>query len=225
MYPIPFNFEAAIFDCDGTLVESRECWRFAFSRVLGEAVPDDVMVELAGASTRTAAWRLGEISGRQITPAEISDGLMEAPVRRPLEPLDGVEDVLEFLRVGGLPMGVATNGPRDFVESILGERLLSFFAVVVASEELGSLHDKPKPFVYRRACQLLGVLPTSAVAFEDSDVGAESANAAGLSLVFVNAGQHDPPEVAHNLFLNSLQDRRLREFLTAVAPARVEASE
>jgi beta-phosphoglucomutase-like phosphatase (HAD superfamily) len=41
--PPALAFEAAVFDCDGTLVETRELWRAAFEAVVGEPVSDEVM--------------------------------------------------------------------------------------------------------------------------------------------------------------------------------------
>ena len=45
--------------------------------------------------------------------------------------------------------------------------------------------------MYRRACELLGVAPEHALAFEDSMTGLRSARAAGLRVVGVPTLRHD----------------------------------
>jgi HAD superfamily hydrolase (TIGR01509 family) len=179
-------FDAAVFDCDGTLVETRECWRSAYQDVIGEPVSEDLLQRLSGASTRIAAERLEREFARKVDAAAIEAGLMRAIDERQLRPIAGVERLLSLL-YGRIPLGVATNGPGRFVDAVLGDRLRQFFDVVVPSEELVPPEDKPAPDVYLAACGRLGVSPQRAVAFEDAVLGARSAVAAGLTLVFVSA--------------------------------------
>jgi HAD superfamily hydrolase (TIGR01509 family) len=218
--PPALAFEAAVFDCDGTLVEMRELWRAAYEAVLGESVSDEAMSQLAGASTRIAAEKLGDIFGRTLSPFSIETALIEAASRHSLEPLDGAERLLAFLLQARLRLAIATNGPRAFIELVLGRRLGSFFEALVPSEELGPSKDKPAPGVYLEACARLGVEPEEAVAFEDAEIGARSALGAGLKLVFVN-GQLDGPAlgIAPHLFVKSLAEERLYEFLVRGTPA------
>jgi HAD superfamily hydrolase (TIGR01509 family) len=205
---------AAVFDCDGTLVETRDCWRAAYEAVFGEPVSDEVMSRLRGASTRIAAQRLGEIFGREVKPEAIEQALVEAA--HELEPLEGVEDLLRYLR-SQIPCAVATNGPGALIDAVLGERLRPFFEVVVRSEEFEPPRDKPEPDVYLEACERLGAEPAEAVAFEDADIGARSALSAGLKLVFVNARLDRAPAELHPqpLFVKSLGDPRVYAFLGA----------
>jgi phosphoglycolate phosphatase-like HAD superfamily hydrolase len=46
--PPALAFGAAVFDCDGTLVETRELWRAAFEAVVGEPVSESVLGERLG---------------------------------------------------------------------------------------------------------------------------------------------------------------------------------
>jgi HAD superfamily hydrolase (TIGR01509 family) len=207
------SYSAAVFDFDGTLFDTAECWRLAYESVSGRDISPEVMDALVGASAHAAARRLGEIFDERLSSAEIRIGLERAAVACPPAPLRGVSELLVFLRSRRIPMAVATNAPHRFVDVVLGGNLRPFFSAVVSSEDLGTSHDKPKPSTYEHACRLLGVDSRAAIAFEDSIVGATSAKAAGLALVFVNASGAEPPPVAHDLFLTTLQDRRLYEFL------------
>lgn len=208
-------FEAAVFDCDGTLVHTTACWRHAYLRAVGEPVSDELLNELAGASTRMAAGKLSKSFGRTISPRAIEDGLMEAAQEGPFAPLEGVVELLEFLRERGIPTAVATNGPKRFAHAVLGERLAGFFRRVLASEELPGMPDKPNPDVYLVAlADLEQRSPTRAVAFEDAKVGALSANAAQIPLVFLNAELREPPpDVEYRIFVHSLAEPKLYQFL------------
>jgi HAD superfamily hydrolase (TIGR01509 family) len=200
-------FQAAVFDCDGTLVETGELWLSAYRKVTGEAIPHALRANLAGASTDQAAQHLEAHFGRRFDPDAIEDALMDAASGCALEPLEGAEELLRFLFGAGLPLAIATNGPRNFVQAVLGERLLQYFAFVLPSEELEPRAHKPQPDVYEHACRRLGVSTTSSVAFEDAEVGAKAANAAQLSLVFVNALlDQPPPGISYDIFVRSLND-------------------
>jgi beta-phosphoglucomutase-like phosphatase (HAD superfamily) len=71
-------FDAAVFDCDGTLVATRECWQSAYEAVLGLPMDDALMQRLTGASTRIAAARLALECGRAVKAQQIEDGVMRA---------------------------------------------------------------------------------------------------------------------------------------------------
>ena len=46
-------------------------------------------------------------------------------------------------------------------------------------------YSKPDPEIYMKACELVGVNPEDAVAFEDAPAGIESAYRAGMKVVMV----------------------------------------
>lgn len=207
-------FHAAVFDCDGTLVETGSLWRRAYRRATGEEIPDELIerLGLSGASTDQAAERLGAHFGRRVDPDVIEAGLMEAAGGEALAPMEGVEELLRFLSARGLPLAIATNGPLDFVKTVLGEHLLQFFKFVQPSESLNPKRHKPEPDVYAAACEGLHVAANQSLAFEDAEVGARSARAAGLALVYVNEKRDPPPGLA-TIHVRSLSDRRLYDFL------------
>lgn len=215
-------FAACVFDCDGTLVETGQLWRDTYRKVTGEEISRCLFrtLGLPGASTDQAATRLSDHYGRAFSAAEIEDALIEAANGQALAPMDGVEDLLIFLSERGVPTAVATNGPRAFVETVLGERLLRFFRFIQPSAELTPRRHKPAPEVYEAACQRLGVAPHDSVAFEDAEVGARSALAAGLQLVYVN--EDEPPAGVTAFYVPRLSDERLKRFLEMGSDEREE---
>jgi HAD superfamily hydrolase (TIGR01509 family) len=158
---------------------------------------------LNGASVRSAAEILD-------VPASALRVELDAAFRRAkLVALPGASVLLERLRAR-MPLAVATNGPADLVSHAL-ERvdLLSAFEAVISAET--EVRDKPAPDVYLAACAHLGVDPSDAIAFEDSAVGVQAAQRAGLTVVLVpsNPGER----ISADLCVRRLDDHRLADLL------------
>lgn len=123
------------------------------------------------------------------------------------EPMPGAVDLLSQLRV---PYAIASNTPRDLLDlSIASSGLTDLVPLSVSASEVAA--PKPAPDVYLRACELLGVAPSEAIAFEDSRTGAAAARAAGLWVVMVPSGPHAPDD-AH-LILDALSHPALADVL------------
>jgi len=209
------NPQAAVFDCDGLLVDSQRCWERAYARVAAaRARPlDDIRLErLLGASVAGAVSLLSEDLGEPIGAAELHAALAASFAEEPPEPLAGACALLAEL-ASRMPLGVASNGPREIVLTVL-DRLdvRELFAAVVSAEE--TARDKPEPHVYLEACRRLTVAPGDAIAFEDSPLGARAARRAGLFVVAVPSIPGTPLDA--DLTVPSLDDARLRAFLGLV---------
>jgi len=103
----------------------------------------------------------------------------------PLNP--GVLAWLDEAEQLGVPVGIASSSPPDWVEHHL-ERLglRARFGCVACCD--GRLPSKPDPTSYRHAVEQLGGHPDESVAVEDSGPGVDAASAAGL---FTIAVPHD----------------------------------
>ena len=114
----------------------------------------------------------------------------------------GAPELLEAL-AGRRRLGVASNSPRTWVESVLASAgLADRFEVVVTSEDVAE--PKPAPDVYLRAAELLGSPASEAVALEDSPPGAAAARAAGMYVIAVPYFPDLPLEA--DLVVDSLAD-------------------
>jgi metallophosphoesterase (TIGR00282 family) len=174
---------AAVFDCDGLLIDSAACWRLAYERVLaadGRSLDGELLVRLNGASVRAAASALG------IATETLHDELRLTFETGPLSARPGAHALLAQLR-GRLPMAVATNAPHELVALALRRVGLSAYLPIIVSAD--GRRGKPAPDVYLAACERLGVRPDRAVALEDSPVGAAAAQAAGLRLIYVPSAE------------------------------------
>ncbi len=96
--------------------------------------------------------------------------------------------VCRQLRSAGLKLGVVSNGSTNTGDLLSQSGLLSFFDVVVASQEVGV--QKPDPRIFAVALERLGVLPREALFVGDLyDVDILGALAAGLSAVLIDREQ------------------------------------
>ncbi|MDW5595061.1 YmdB family metallophosphoesterase [Conexibacter stalactiti] len=197
---------AAIFDCDGLLVDSAASWRAAYERVLqrrGRSLDDELLAQLNGASVTSAATAL------EVPAAALHDALEEAFETDPVPtPMPGAHALLASL-FGRLPIAVATNAPAELATLALRRAGLDRYLDAVVSADGGP--GKPAPDVYIAACARLGVAPSHAVALEDSPVGAAAAQAAGLRLIYIPSAPGD--DVDADLEARRLDDAAVRDEL------------
>lgn len=199
---------AAVFDVDGTLVDSeRDGHRVAFNLAFEELGLADrwdealygTLLEITGGQRRLHAYLAG-----QDRPQAERDELVPLLHRRKTEilaemidqgriqPRPGVSRLMAELEDASVTLAVATTGSRMWVERLL-DRLfgLERFSVVVTGDEVS--RRKPHPEAYTLVLAELGRSPQEVVAVEDSANGLAAARAAGLPcLVAVNgytAGQ------------------------------------
>jgi HAD superfamily hydrolase (TIGR01509 family) len=179
------NFEAIIFDCDGTLVDSEHLG----NQVLVECVAElGLHLSLAEALGLFTGLKMAETValiearlGRPVPPdfvPELRDRMSVAFKAR-LRPIAGVEAVLRSVRQ---PYGVASNGPRDKMElSLRTTGLLAYFGDrIFSAYEIGSW--KPEPGLFLHAAESLGVAPERCAVVEDSVVGVRAGRAAGMTV-------------------------------------------
>lgn len=189
---------AAVFDLDGTLVDSeREGHRVAFNDTFESFdLPYRWGVEQYGELLEITGGqqRLEHFLREQDHPdaEELARQLHEEKTRRfeamcetgevPARP--GAERLLDELADAELPVGVATTGSRQWVEPLL-ERVfgLDRFAFVLTGDDVTD--RKPSPAVFEKALSRLGTTPSQTVVVEDSENGLEAALEAGLPCVVV----------------------------------------
>ena len=215
------RIDAVVFDNDGLLLDTEEAWTRA-ERTLFERHGCTFTIEhkrdLIGSSPATSAVKLEamlDMPGRG--PAlvdELHDLVMEESLLG-VPPRPGALELLAAIRAARLPVGVASNSARAFVERVLsGAGLLDgHFDVVVTADEVE--HPKPAPDLYLAACAALGSEPGRSAALEDSATGVEAARAAGMFVVAVPYFPELPVEGA-SLTVKTLADPRVAEALGVV---------
>src|SRR6266481_4963017 len=168
------DFEAYIFDCDGTLADTMplhyQAWLAALKEYACE-FPEALFYELGGVPTGRIVEILNERHGCSMPVQETATYKDELfiqmiPQTVPIEPV--VELVHQFH--GAKPLAVASGGTRDIVTRTLEALgILSKFKIVVTTE--GYRHGKPAPDPFLEAARRLGVAPVRCLVFEDTTAG------------------------------------------------------
>ena len=178
--------KAVLFDLDGTLVDSEPLHTEAVLRLLRDRSVDLKASDLDRFIGISSSVMWGEMRER-FGFAEPVESLKSLQHRANVEMLEdsesilipGVLPLLRDLRDRGIRSAVASSSTRDYIETVLSKyELDSLFDVVVSGEEVP--RGKPRPDVFLRAAELLGVEPGSCVVIEDSDNGLTAAREAGI---------------------------------------------
>lgn len=194
--------KGAIFDVDGTLLDSMEIWEDVAIRYLKsigvEAEPDlpEVMFTMSlpeGAAYVKEHYRLTRETD------EIIKGVLDI-IRKyyeetaPLKP--GVTKILEELSGKRIPMTVATSNNKEEVEAAFKRLgIASYFSRIFTCEEVGA--GKTRPDIYMKAAEYMGTRPEETVIFEDVLHAIRTAKKAGFLAVglYDEASKADQEEI------------------------------
>ena len=149
--------KAAIFDLDGTLLDSMGVWDQVDIDFLGRRgieVPDDYMTKVAYSTV--------------------------------VEAKPHAVEYLHLLRTSGAKLAVATSLPpalRDPAMAHVG--IGGLFDEVVSVDDAGDV-SKESPDVYLLAAERLGVSPADCTVFEDLLVGIKAAKSVGMTVWAMN---------------------------------------
>lgn len=98
--------------------------------------------------------------------------------------LPGARELLEALKVAGIPRAVGSSTPRENLDALFAKTGLDllFDAVVCGSDVT---HGKPDPEVFLSGAAKLGLPPDRCIVIEDAFAGIEAARRAGMKVVGV----------------------------------------
>lgn len=178
--------KAAIFDMDGTIVDSEKIvWRVAraFFKERGITLTPEEEKTMYGLTWKEFVKEILVSRGFEYKQS-IKNTLKERYVRnlkKDVQPLPGIHNFLEIIRAN-FKTALATNSRIREVDIIFNK--LDFgkyfdFKVAKNHVKLG----KPSPEIYFKAASLLEVQPRECVVFEDSIVGIQAAKSAGMKCV------------------------------------------
>jgi beta-phosphoglucomutase family hydrolase len=179
-------FDAYLFDCDGTIVDSMPLHQIAWSKALAEwgcDFPESTFYAWGGLPVVEIIARLNEMHGLSM-PVEAVAHRKEELYYEILPQLQAVPEVLEQIEAehGRIPFAVVSGSTRESVTaSLKALHLLDKFEVLVCAGEYTNGKPHPEPFL--TAAAKLGVAPEACLVFEDTEMGIQAATAAGMASV------------------------------------------
>lgn len=184
------QIDGAIFDVDGTLLDSMEIWETLgerYLRTLGIQPRENLTETFKNMSLKQAAeyYRIHYEVKKSIE--EIIDGinaLIEKFYFDEAELKPGVEKFLKQLDRKHVKMCIATATDRYLVEAALANcGILNYFSGILTCGEVGTGKDEPE--IYESALKLLGTNKAYTVVFEDAPYALETAKRAGFPVAGV----------------------------------------
>ena len=184
----PGEFDAYIFDCDGTLADTMPTHFRAWQTALGahaEEFSEAMFYELGGVPTTRIVEILNERHGFTMPVAETVEH-KEALFLSMSHHIAAIEPVVALARKfhGVKPLAVASGGHRRIVLSTLRALgIAELFEAIVCAEDYQ--RGKPSPDPFLEAAFRLQVAPARCLVFEDTSTGIAAADAAGMQSVLV----------------------------------------
>ena len=218
------RIRGAIFDVDGTLLDSMFIWDTigeTYLRSIGYQPKENLNETFKNMSLHQAARYYQTEYGVTQSIDEIMDGV-NAMLERyyrfevPLKP--GVAELLERLRQDGVRLCIATATDRHLVEAGLDRcGVLSCFGEIFTCNEVG--HGKDEPDIFEAALRFLGTRREETLVVDDALYAVRTAKEAGFPVAAVyDSHERSQAEVRarSDLYLEDLtQLVELQKFLSA----------
>ena len=164
--------KGAIFDLDGTILDSMFIWDTIsedYLRSLGKEPKENLTEVFRTFTLEQSAEYYRNHYGIELSVKEIVDGInnMVAEIYRTKVALkQGISDFLKRLQRSGVKMCVATVTDRPVVEDVLKRlNVREYFSEIFTCAEVGC--NKETPEIYRQALKHLGTPKSETVVFED----------------------------------------------------------
>ncbi|MCW3982888.1 MAG: HAD family phosphatase [Candidatus Bathyarchaeota archaeon] len=215
-------FEAAIFDWDGTLADSRHAIVVSFHRALAEtgiAVTTEYIERRIGIGASDTFRELLRENNRPIDEDVVKrlvqkKSEIQIELAGEVKLFTGVRELLEALQ-GKVKVGLASMNNRNVISHLLQTTdLQGCFQEVLTVEQV--TRSKPDPEIFLKTAQALNAAPQRCVVFEDSIFGVKAAKAAGMACVATTTGVYGKDELAAaepDLIVETLSDPKILPFV------------
>ena len=210
--------KAALFDFDGTLVDSMPTWGKKVLRILslsGITPPEGILRILTPLGDIGSMRYFKEKLGVTMTEAEMLKEMDAYAIPKytneiPLKA--GVKEYLDALKKAGVRIFLLTASPRRcFEPCLLRLGVLSLFEAAWSCEDFGT--TKSNPDIYRMAAARMGLREDEISFFDDNILALQTAKTAGLYTV----GVFDESSADDEASIRALAD----EYVYRLAEAKI----
>lgn len=182
--------KGAIFDLDGTLLDSMWVWNKVdvdFLGARGFEVPQDYQKVISAMGFRETAEYTIERFGLDEDPDDVIqewNDMAERTYHDEVMIKPYVKETLEYLKANGILLGIATASYASLFEQCLKRNgVYDYFDAITETKEVR--RGKGFPDVYIKAAQKMGCLPEECIVFEDIHPAILAAKAGGFYTVGV----------------------------------------
>ncbi|MGE5628175.1 MAG: HAD family hydrolase [Solirubrobacterales bacterium] len=184
------NIEAAIFDMDGTLIDSMWVWKtinFEYLAKRNIEVPEDLKSNIEHLTfTQCAQYfkdRFNIEDSKEDIMAEWNE-MASYSYSNTVKLKPGAREYLLQLKEKGVKLGIATSNYSKLVNAALGNNdVLHFFDAITTTEEV--TREKNFPDIYLLTAEKLKVDPSKCMVFEDILPAVKGAKLAGMKVIGV----------------------------------------
>ncbi len=184
------EYEACLFDLDGTLVDSMWMWEQIDIDYLGKfgiSLPHDLQEKIEGLSFHENALYFKETFHIPDSIQQIKEDWNQMALEQyqtNVKLKKGVREFLEHCLSHGIKMGIATSNSMLLVQELLKALdLTKYFTEIHTACEVAK--GKPSPDIYLLVAEKLGVQAERCLVFEDVLPGLQAGHAAHMKTVLV----------------------------------------
>lgn len=199
------NLKAAIFDLDGTLVDSMDVWAKIdeeYLKSFGLEVPDNIQKEITHLTlTETAKYFKENFNIKDSIDSIIDkwNSMAFYHYSNNIGLKEGALEYLKQLKESNIKIALATSNSVPLLEAALKKNgIYEYFDAISTSEEVQK--SKENPDIYLLSAQKLNVDPKDCIVFEDIPQAVKGAKFAGMTVYAVyDKSSEDSKEELINL--------------------------
>ena len=207
------DMKAAIFDLDGTLIDSMWVWEQIdkdYLESIGHPIPPNLKDDITHLSfNQTAVYFKKRFNIKDSIDSIIStwNNMAFYQYANNIHLKKGAFEFLSHLKASNIKIGLATSNSIDLLTAVLkNNEIYDFFDTITVSDEVKVGKDNPD--IYLLSAKKLGVSPSECIVFEDIPAAVSGAKKANMKVVAI----FDEYEKNSQPLLKEMADRYIYDY-------------